>query len=63
MPEVDELWQLLRSLPARQRDALALRYYEDLSLEEVAHLLGCPLGTAKSLIHRGLAALRKELGS
>lgn len=63
IPEMDELWPVLIRLPARQRDALALRYYEDLSLEEVARLLGCPLGTAKSLVHRGLAALRRELGS
>jgi DNA-directed RNA polymerase specialized sigma24 family protein len=38
-----------------------LRYYEDLTLAEVSELLGCPLGTAKSLVHRGLENLRKEM--
>jgi DNA-directed RNA polymerase specialized sigma24 family protein len=40
---------------------VVLRFYEDLTYEEIAAALGCRLGTAKSLVHRGLAALRKEL--
>jgi DNA-directed RNA polymerase specialized sigma24 family protein len=40
-----------------------LRYHEDLPEAEVARLLGLPLGTVKSLAHRGLARLRAELGS
>jgi DNA-directed RNA polymerase specialized sigma24 family protein len=42
---------------------LVLRYHEDLPEAEVARLLGLPLGTVKSLAHRGLARLRGELGS
>jgi RNA polymerase sigma factor (sigma-70 family) len=58
-PEVDEMWVALSKLPERRRTALVLRYYEDLRLEDVADALGCKLGTAKSLVHRGLASLRK----
>ena len=57
------LWSAVRCLPARQRAVLVLRYHEDLPEAEVARLLGLPLGTVKSLAHRGLARLRGELGS
>lgn len=59
--EVDETWSALWELPRRQRDALVLRFYEDLPMAGVAHALGCPLGTAKSLVHRGLARLEEVL--
>jgi len=62
-PEVDETWAAVCRLPERQRAALALRFYEDLPLVEIAEVLGCRLGTVKSNIHRGLATLRKELSS
>jgi RNA polymerase sigma factor (sigma-70 family) len=57
------LWAAVRRLPARQRAVLVLRYHQDLPEAEVARLLGLPLGTVKSLAHRGLARLRAELGS
>lgn len=61
MPEVDEVIAIVRRLPARQRQALGLRYYADTSIEQIAQLLDCPIGTVKSLIHRGIETLRKEL--
>ena len=57
------LWQALRQLAARQRAAIVLRYYLDLPEAEVACLLGVPVGTVKSLVHRGLARLRDRLGA
>jgi RNA polymerase sigma-70 factor (sigma-E family) len=57
------LWQALQRLPARQRTAIVLRYYLDLPEAEVARLLGVPVGTIKSLVHRGLARLRDRLGA
>lgn len=62
LPELDETWDMLRRLPDRQRIALVLRFYEDLPEREIADLLGCRPGTVKSLIHRGLARVRKETG-
>jgi RNA polymerase sigma-70 factor (sigma-E family) len=56
------LWQALRQLPARQRSALVLRFYLDLPEAEVARLLGVPIGTVKSWVHRGLARMRARLG-
>jgi RNA polymerase sigma factor (sigma-70 family) len=53
----------LRALPVRQRTAVVLRYYEDLSEAESARAMGCSLGTVKSTTARGLLALRAQLGS
>jgi RNA polymerase sigma-70 factor (sigma-E family) len=45
-------------LPERQRVAIVLRYYADLSVEEVADVMGCPPGTVKTLTSRAIAGLR-----
>ena len=58
----DQLWSALRQLPHRQRAALVLRFYEDLSERDTARVLGCRAGTVKSLVHRGLTAMRGEIG-
>ena len=63
--EVEEwkrsLWGLVAQLPDGQRQSLVLRFSEHLAYEEIAAVLKCPLGTVKSRIHNGLAALRKSL--
>jgi RNA polymerase sigma-70 factor (sigma-E family) len=51
----------LRALPARQREALVLRYYLDLSEREIADAMGISRGAVKSHAARGLAALRTTL--
>lgn len=55
----DELWRLLDRLPHRQRAALVLRYYEDLSEAQVADLLRCSVHAVNALVGRGLRALRR----
>ena len=57
--EAQEVWGLVLALPARQRAAVALRFYEQLSVAETADVLGCSIGTVKSNTSRGLAALRR----
>jgi RNA polymerase sigma-70 factor (sigma-E family) len=52
------LAQLLRTLPERQRAALVLRYFHDLPDNDIAAALGCRAGTVRSLLSRGLEALR-----
>jgi RNA polymerase sigma-70 factor (sigma-E family) len=51
----------LAALPPRQRAAIVLRHYCDLSVEETAAILGCSTGTIKSQTARGLATLRAVL--
>ncbi len=51
----------LRSLPGRQKECLALRYYLDLSEAEIATALGISPGSVKTHVHRGLAALAERL--
>jgi RNA polymerase sigma-70 factor (sigma-E family) len=52
------LLQALAGVPPRQRAVLVLRYWEDMSVEETATVLGCSIGTVKSQAARGLDALR-----
>jgi len=53
----------LARLPGRQRAAVYLRYHQDLDYDAVAAILGCPLPTARSLVHRGLRRIAADLRS
>ena len=57
----DELWDAIQTLPFRQRAAIVLRFYEDMSEAEAAAVLGCRPGTIGSAVHRGLARLREVI--
>jgi RNA polymerase sigma-70 factor (sigma-E family) len=54
--------QALMQVTKRQRAVLVLRYYEDLTEQQVAEVLGVSLGTVKSTAHRALAQLRERCG-
>ena len=65
MPDVgsrDHALQLLQALPYRQRAAIVLRFYLDFSEQQTAELLGCAVGTVKSLVSRGIQVLRERMG-
>jgi RNA polymerase sigma-70 factor (ECF subfamily) len=49
------------TLPSDQRDVILLRFYGDLSLQEIAEATSHPVGTVKSRLHRGMAVLRDHL--
>jgi RNA polymerase sigma-70 factor (sigma-E family) len=64
LPDVvgrEELWRALATLPSRQRAALVLRYYEDLSERDTAATLGCSVAAVKSLVARGSEGLRTSI--
>ncbi|HEY2272353.1 MAG TPA: SigE family RNA polymerase sigma factor [Jatrophihabitantaceae bacterium] len=52
------VWQLLGTLPTKQRTALVLRYFYDLPEGDVAEALGCRPTSVRSLVSRGIAAMR-----
>jgi RNA polymerase sigma factor (sigma-70 family) len=60
-PHIDSVWEALGRLRPERRAALVLRYYEDLSHEEIAVFMDCRIATVRTRVHRGLADLRKEL--
>lgn len=70
-PEVDvvlsenqqEVVTALRSLPARQRQCVVLRYWGDLGDRDIARELGISVNSVKTHMRRGLAAMEKRLGS
>ncbi len=60
--ELDErMYEALLGLPKRQRAAIVLRFYEDLSDVQTAEILRCSAGTVRSLVSRGMKTLRSEL--
>jgi RNA polymerase sigma-70 factor (sigma-E family) len=56
----DQLRRVLSTLPARQRAAVVLRYFHDLSDQQVGEAMGCRAATVRSLISRALSTLRGE---
>ena len=60
--ELDEkMHEALLGLPKRQRAAIVLRFYEDLSDVQTAEILRCSAGTVRSLVSRGMETLRSKL--
>ena len=62
-PEIvlaDLLVGALRTLPQKQRAVVVLRYYADLSVPQIAEVLGVPTGTLKSRLHRAEMTLQND---
>jgi RNA polymerase sigma factor (sigma-70 family) len=57
----DEMWDALAGLEERRRTAIVLRFYEDLPDAAIAEVIGCRPATVRTLVHRGLQDLRKEM--
>lgn len=57
----DALQTVLAELPDRQREAVVLRFFEELSVEETARAMKCATGTVKATVHQALRTLREKL--
>lgn len=60
--ETEEFWGLVRKLPARQAQAIALFYLEDRPVNEIAEILGCKESTARVHLMRARRKLARLLG-
>ncbi|NLK94543.1 MAG: sigma-70 family RNA polymerase sigma factor [Clostridiales bacterium] len=56
------LKEALSKLSYKYRVILTLRYFDDMSIKEISHILQCPEGTIKSQLHRGMKKLKIVLG-
>jgi RNA polymerase sigma-70 factor (sigma-E family) len=56
-----EFWAAVRTLPRRQAQAVALSYFEDLSVQQTATVLGCTEGTVKAHLAKARRALARQL--
>lgn len=59
--ERDEVWAAVLTLPRRQREAVVLRFYEDLTEERIGQVLGCSSKAVNGLIDRAKGTLRAAL--
>lgn len=57
----EQISAALAGIPAEFREAIALRFHEELPLDQIAEVTGAPLGTVKSRLYRGLNMLMRRL--
>jgi RNA polymerase sigma-70 factor (ECF subfamily) len=58
-----KLREVLHDLPERQREAISLRFFEELSVEETARAMNCAEGTVKATVHQALRSLKNKLSA
>jgi RNA polymerase sigma-70 factor (sigma-E family) len=58
----DEFWRLVRRLPRRQAQVVALHYMDDLATSEIAEVLGVAEGTVRATLHQARQQLARRLG-
>lgn len=61
LPERVDVRRGVACLAPRQRTAIVLRFFADLSVAQTAEVMGCAPGTVKALTHQGIEALRRHL--
>lgn len=57
----DAVVRVIGTLPPRQRAVIALRFYEDLPVEQIADMLGCRVSTVRTHLDRAMSTLRESL--
>ncbi|MFR5265383.1 sigma-70 family RNA polymerase sigma factor [Clostridium sp.] len=56
------IWQALEQLELKHREVIILKYFDDLTVTEIARVLDCPVGTVKTYLNKGLKKLREFVG-
>ena len=60
-PAIDSMWDAIERLRPDRRTVVVLRYWADLPHAEIAAVLGCPVATVRTRLHRALSDLRTEV--
>lgn len=58
-----EVLEAVRQLPTRQRDCITLKYFEELSIEQIAKTLGLSVNSVKTHLQRAMTALDRKIGA
>jgi RNA polymerase sigma-70 factor (ECF subfamily) len=61
LDDVEAVWRAVGGLEPEHREVIHLRFAADLSYLEIAEMLGVPVGTVRSRLHRGLKAVRERV--
>jgi len=59
--DIDKLHRILTTLSPEQKEAIVLRFFEDMSYQEISEIMGCSIGTVRSRIHYAMQELRKKM--
>ena len=59
--QIEAIRAVLGTLPERQREAVVLRFFEEMSVEQTAAAMNCATGTVKATVHQALRTMRKKL--
>jgi RNA polymerase sigma-70 factor (ECF subfamily) len=59
--EIEAVWEVVKGLSAEQSEVIHLRFAAELSYDEIGQVVGIPLGTVRSRLHRGLRAVREKI--
>lgn len=59
--DIDRLHRVLTSLSPEHKEAIVLRFFEDMSYQEMSDIMGCSIGTVRSRIHYAKQQLRKKM--
>ena len=60
--DVDKIWDVVKDLKTEQSEVIHLRFAAGLDYAQIAHTLGIPVGTVRSRLHRGLKAVKEQVG-
>jgi len=60
--KIEKIWEIVRGLNYEQSEVIHLRFAAGLDYAQIAHTLGIPAGTVRSRLHRGLKAIKENVG-
>ena len=59
--DIDKLHRVLTTLSPEQKEAIVLRFFEEMNYQEISEVMGCSMGTVRSRIHYAKQALRRKM--